>query len=107
MKSARARYLMDFMRTMLTLIAVALGAVLAFRSLPRDSRDRLTSTMRHRMIKRMEHIIASLPEDAPPKLVMSILPKLKAQNDQIIAMLQQQNDLLRTQRRPARQRTGG
>ena len=30
-----------------------------------------------------------------PKLVMSILPKLREQNDQIIAMWQEQNELLR------------
>lgn len=47
------------------------------------------------MLKRMEHMMASLPDDAPPKLVMSVLPKLKAQNDQIIALLQEQNELLR------------
>jgi hypothetical protein len=44
----------------------------------------------------MEHIMETLPEDAPPKLIMSILPKLQAQNDQIIAMLRQQNELLRS-----------
>ena len=43
----------------------------------------------------MEHMLASLPENAPPKLVMSILPRLRDQNDQIIAMLQEQNALLR------------
>jgi hypothetical protein len=93
------------MRTILALVAVTLGGVLAFRCLPRESRDRLNSAVRHRIIKRMEHMMASLPEDAPPKLVMSILPKLKAQNDQILAMLQEQNELLRSQKRPARQRS--
>ena len=43
---------------------------------------------------------ASLPANAPPKLVMSILPKLQAQHEQIIALLQEQNALLR-QRQPA------
>ena len=37
----------------------------------------------------------SLPANAPPKLVMSILPKLQAQNEEIIAMLREQNELLR------------
>jgi hypothetical protein len=32
---------------------------------------------------------------APPKLVMSILPKLRAQNDEIIALLREQNEFLR------------
>jgi hypothetical protein len=54
------------------------------------------------MAKHMERMMASLPEDAPPKLVMSILPKLRVQNDQIIAMLQEQNELLREQQRTTR-----
>ena len=53
------------------------------------------AAVRQWMTKHMKHMIASLPEDAPPKLVMSILPKLREQNDQIIAMLQEQNELLR------------
>jgi hypothetical protein len=43
----------------------------------------------------MREIITNLSDTAPPKLVMSILPKLHAQNDQIIAMLREQNELLR------------
>jgi len=49
----------------------------------------------------MEKMMANLPEDSPPRLVMSILPKLREQNDQIIAMLQEQNELLRGQKRNA------
>lgn len=48
--------------------------------------------MRNRMMKRM---MASMPEDSPPKLVMSILPRLQAQNEKILALLEEQNDLLR------------
>jgi hypothetical protein len=47
------------------------------------------------MTEKMEQMMASLPEGAPPKLIMSVLPKLQAQNDQIIAMLREQNELLR------------
>jgi hypothetical protein len=50
------------------------------------------------MTEKMEQMMASLPEGAPPKLIMSVLPKLQAQNDQIIAMLREQNELLRHQR---------
>jgi hypothetical protein len=49
------------------------------------------------MIENMEHMMASLPEGSPPKLVMSILPRLQAQNDEILAMLRGQNELLRAQ----------
>ena len=47
------------------------------------------------MAKRMREMMMNLPDNAPPKLVISILPKLHAQNDQIIAMLREQNELLR------------
>ena len=85
------------MRRGIALLAAMAGGMIVFRCLPRDSRDHLTSLMRHRIIKAMEHMLASLPEDAPPKLIMSVLPKLRAQNDKIMAMLQEQNELLRAQ----------
>jgi hypothetical protein len=58
--------------------------------------------MRRRMLQRMEKVMASLPEDAPPKLVMSVLPRLRDQNDRIIALLQEQNELLRARPQAAR-----
>ncbi|WP_158266848.1 hypothetical protein [Alsobacter soli] len=50
------------------------------------------------MLSHMERMLASLPDNAPPKLVMSVLPKLQAQNETIIALLREQNELLRGQR---------
>ena len=47
------------------------------------------------MFQRMEHMMASLPEGSPPKLIMSVLPRLRDQNDQIITLLREQNELLR------------
>ncbi len=58
------------------------------------------------MLKGLENMMANLPEGSPPKLVMSILPKLKAQNDQIIALLQEQNELLQQRRRSTARKTG-
>ncbi len=76
---------------------VALGAVIAYRYLPRESGSRLGDVVRRRVMNRMERMMASLPEGAPPKLVMTVLPRLQDQNDQIIAMLREQNELLRKQ----------
>jgi type II secretory pathway component PulJ len=91
------------MKTAAALALTAIAGVIAFRFLPHSSRDRLASSLRHRMLRRMEHMMTSLPEGAPPKLVMSILPRLKAQNDQIIALLREQSELIREQARsPAR-----
>ena len=83
---------------MLIVLGVAgVASAIAFRCLPREMRGRLTSGIKHRMSERVEHIMAGLPESSPPKLIMSVLPKLKVQNEQIIAMLQEQNELLRKQ----------
>ena len=75
------------------------GGVMAFRALPSETRSRLTAPLKRRISEHMQQMMASLPEDAPPRLIMSVLPKLQAQNDQIIAMLQEQNELLRQQQR--------
>ena len=89
------------MKILVALGSAALAGVIGFLCLPRKSRDRLTSTVRHWVTEGCEHMMASLPEGAPPKLVMSVLPKLQAQNDQIVAMLREQNELLREQQRNA------
>ncbi len=81
--------------------AVTAGGLIAYRCLSPEKRHRLTSAVKHQMMKHMEQMMASLPEDAPPKLVTSILPRLQAQNDQIIALLQEQNKLLRGRQRIA------
>jgi hypothetical protein len=40
-------------------------------------------------------ILESMPEDSPPRLVVSTLPRLAEQNDQILALLREQNALMR------------
>ncbi len=87
------------MRALVAVGLVALGGVVAFRRLPRTSRQRLTAAIERWATQHMARMMASLPENAPPKLVVSILPRLRAQNDQIIALLQEQNKLLREQQR--------
>ena len=78
------------------------GGALALRSFSPARRTRLGAAMRRRMLGRMEQVMASLPEDAPPKLIMSVLPRLRDQNEEIIAMLREQNELLRQQLNAAR-----
>jgi hypothetical protein len=87
------------MNKLVALGLAAAGGVMAFRALPHETRSRLTAPLRRRISEHMQQMMASLPDDAPPKLVASILPKLQAQNDQIIAMLREQNQLLREQQR--------
>ncbi len=90
------------MKTPIVLTVAGVAGVIAFRCLPREVRGRLGSIIKHRISQRCEHMLAGFPEGSPPKLVMSVLPKLQAQNDQIIAMLKEQNEILRE-----RQHTSG
>ena len=87
------------MKKLVVIGTAVVGGVIALRALPRVPRHRLTAAVSRRMLQRMEHLMASLPEGSPPKLIMSILPRLRDQNDQIIAMLREQNELLRAYRR--------
>ena len=82
------------MNRFIALGAAVVGGVIAFQ-LSQVPRRRLAAAINRRMLRHMEHMMASLPESSPPKLVMSVLPRLREQNDQIIAMLQEQNALLR------------
>ena len=49
------------------------------------------SALRQKIMRRM---MDAMPADSPPKLVMSILPRLQKQNEQILRLLQEQNELL-------------
>ena len=94
---------MSWTTKLVALGAVTLGGVIAIRLLPKRSRQRTTRAagdwISKKMIDHMGRVMASLPESAPPKLVVSLLPKLQAQNEQIIAMLREQNELLRQRQR--------
>lgn len=83
------------MNKFIILGAAAIGGVIAVRLLSTEPRHRLGSTLSRRMLGHMEHMMANLPDNSPPKLVMSVLPNLREQNDQIITMLREQNALLR------------
>ena len=92
------------MKRVVVVGAAVLAGVVAVWSLPRVPRRRLSAAVSRRMLKRIEHLMATLPENSPPKLIMSVLPRLRDQNDQIIAMLREQNDLLQERLRPTHNR---
>jgi len=74
-----------------------LAGVATLLALSPDRRHRIRAGVRRRMTQRMEHILADLPEESPPKLIMTILPQLRKQNEEIIAELRELNALLRDQ----------
>lgn len=55
----------------------------------------LAAKMRARLQAHMERMMEEMPADSPPRLVMSTLPRLAEQNDQILALLREQNALMR------------
>jgi hypothetical protein len=84
------------MRKLLALGAVVVGGIIVARRLgSAEGRSPDRTTIKQRMMARM---MEGLPPDSPPKLVMSILPRLQQQNDEIIALLREQNELLRRAR---------
>ena len=83
------------MRRSIALGMAVIGGAIAVRAVSPARRRRVSTAVRRRMLQRMEQMMASLPEDSPPKLVMSVLPRVREQNEQIIALLREQNELLR------------
>ena len=71
-------------RKLLAIGAAIGGVIVAQRLLRSKGRGRI-----------MERMMARMPPDSPPKPVMSILPRLREQNDEIVALLREQNELLR------------
>jgi hypothetical protein len=75
---------------------IAVSAVIAARRLLRSGERTpdlpARASRKQGIIARM---IEGLPPESPPKLVMTILPRLREQNDDIIALLREQNELLR------------
>ncbi len=82
------------MKRLVAIGAIVLGGAVAFQALAQPRR-RLAAAVSRRMLNRMEHMMARLPENSPPKLIMSVLPQLREQNEQMVRLLQEQNELLR------------
>jgi hypothetical protein len=87
------------MKKLLAIGAVVIGGIIVVRwSRSAEGRglDRHPqATIKQRMMAR---VMEGLPANSPPKLVMSILPRLQEQNEEIIALLREQNELLREAR---------
>ncbi len=86
------------MRGLIALGGLVVGGFIAFQALSPVRRRRLSAAIRSQMLNRMERMMASLPEGSPPKLIMSVLPQLRDQNNRILRMLQEQNEWLLEQR---------
>ncbi len=80
------------MRRVLLLTAIVFGGVFVARRLltaeRREGLSRLPATL-------MERCMELMPEDSPPKVMTSGIRRMQEQNEEILALLREQNELLR------------
>lgn len=80
------------MKRFIALGAIVLGGAIAYQVLARKPRRQVGSAaVRERVLKWMERMMAALPESSPPRVVMSVLPRLREQNDEILRMLRERH----------------
>ncbi len=84
------------MKRVLMLTAVVLGITYAVRSLLDGERR---EQIAHLPMTMMERCMEMMPDDAPPKALMSGVDKIQTQNEQMLALLREQNELLRERTR--------
>jgi hypothetical protein len=85
------------MKSLMVVSGILVGGAVASRILSDNQRDpisRIAANMRERLQSHMRRMMEEMPEDSPPRLVMSTLPRLAEQNDQILELLKEQNALI-------------
>jgi len=86
------------MRKLLLMVAIGAGFVaLLRRVLPPEQRDSLDESLSKAPAAMMEHCMAMMPEDSPPKVMMSTMRRIEEQNDELAKLLRRQSKLLRKQ----------
>lgn len=86
------------MKRLLLSTGILAGGYAAYRMLSEKapaSRGSCDTPLRERLHAHMRRMFEEMPEDFPPKLIRSILPRLAGQNDEILALLREQNALIR------------
>lgn len=86
------------MKTLLFLTVTALvTTAVARRLVPAERRAELRESLVQMPGTVMERCMEAMPEDSPPKAMMSSMRQLEAQNDELVALLREQNKLLKKQ----------
>lgn len=60
-----------------------------------EAGHRLASKAKERRGSHMERILARMPENSPPRLIMKTLPRLARQNEEILELLREDHRRLR------------
>ena len=77
---------------------IGIGTVaVARRVLPEEQRARLQENLSQVPGAMMEHCMEMMPEDSPPKVMMSSMRRIEEQNDELATLLRAQNKLLKKQ----------
>ena len=92
------------MKKLLFRLAILVGIVYAVRTLLEDEGKR--ERLGHLPAAMMERGMEMMPEDSPPKVIMSSLRRLQEQSDQLLALLREQNELLRERLRAQESSSG-
>ena len=90
------------MKKVLLLAILLGGAIAVLRLSPGQLRERLAQRRERwreramgRLRERFSTMMELMPEESPPKVVMSGIRRMQEQNEQLLALLREQNDLLR------------
>lgn len=85
------------MKRLFVVSGILVGGAVAYRFLSEKQREpmsRFAGKLRGRLRSHMWRMMEEMPEDSPPRLVMSTLPRLAQQNDQILTLLKEQKALI-------------
>ncbi len=86
------------MKKLLFLMAVVLGTVVVVRRLvPSERRTELRESLAQMPMTMMERCMEIMPEDSPPKVMMSAMRRFEEQNDELVGLIREQNKLLKKQ----------
>jgi hypothetical protein len=84
-------------------MTILLGAAAGlYHFSPPEQRSRLRDRLSQMPATMIDRCMEDMPEESPPKVMMAGLRRMQEQNDEIIALLHQQKDLL-GQRLPVHQ----
>ena len=86
------------MRKLLFMVAIGIGIVaLLRRVLPAEQRAHLQENLSSVPGAMMERCMEMMPEDSPPRAMMSTMRRIEEQNDKLATLIRTQNKLLRKQ----------
>ncbi len=86
------------MKKLFFLMAFVLGtAVVVRRLVPSERRTQLRESLAQMPMTMIERCMEIMPEDSPPKVMMSAMRRFEEQNDELVGLIREQNKFLKKQ----------